>query len=249
MRLADKVAVVHGAGGAVGAAIARRFARDGATVFLAGRSAPRLEPLKSELGAAVAVVDAMDEAEVEAHTRHVVQTAGRIDIVINAMNPEPTQGVALIDLDAAAFSSPIHRWTLSQFLTSRSVARTMIDRKDGVILTLSASPARLAIPGTGGFGVACAAIEGLTRTLAAELGGHGIRVIGLRPQKMSDALGEAADLPMPMDQFKSFLEAMTLTGRLPTLNDVASAAVFAASDEGRGMSGSMINLTAGMDVG
>lgn len=96
------------------------------------------------------------------YTASTVDRAGRIDVVLNAIGFEPVQGVSLIDLDRDDFVAPIATWTTTQFLTSRAAARHMVERRSGVILTLSASPARLAIALTGGFGVACAAIEGLT---------------------------------------------------------------------------------------
>lgn len=110
------------------------------------------------------MVDALDEDAVERYTAEVANKAGRIDVVLNATGSGAVQGIPLIDLKREDFASPIATWTMTQFLTARAAAQ-----RSGVILTLSASPARLAIASTGGFGVACAAIEGLTRTLAAEL--------------------------------------------------------------------------------
>jgi 3-oxoacyl-[acyl-carrier protein] reductase len=116
-----------------------------------------------------------------------------------------------------------------------------------VILTLSASPARLAIAGTGGFGVACAAVEALTSTLAAELSLQGVRVVCMRPHRIGETLGEgAADLPMPPAEFRAFLEGMTLQKRLPSLADVAETAVFLASDRSTAMTAAVVNLTGGM---
>jgi NAD(P)-dependent dehydrogenase (short-subunit alcohol dehydrogenase family) len=114
--------------------------------------------------AEAATVDALDEGAVERHAAGVVQTTGRIDVVLNAIGFRVVQGVPLIDLDREDFVSPIATWTATQLLTARAAARHMVQRRSGVILTLSASPARLAIASTGGFGVACAAM------LAAELG-------------------------------------------------------------------------------
>jgi len=247
MLLQDKVAIVHGAAGAIGSAVARVFAREGARLFLAGRSLPAVQALADELAADAAQVDALSESEIEAHADHVISRTGRIDISLNAMNPYPVQGVPLTELTVEDFSAPFQQWIGSQFLTARSAARRMIPARSGVILTLSASPARLAVAGTGGFGVACAAAEGLTRVLAAELGPQGIRVVGLRPHRIDGTLGDGADLPMPMDEFRGFLEQLTLTGHLPSLDQVAESAAFAASDRGGAMTSTMLNLTCGMD--
>ena len=248
MLLNDKVAVVHGAGGAIGSAVARVFVREGARVFLAGRSLDRVQVLADELQCEAAQVDALSEEQVELHADQVISRAGRIDVSLNAMSPYPVQGTPLTGLSVDDFMAPLQRWVCSQFLTGRSAARRMIPARSGVILTLSASPARLAVAGTAGFGVACAAVEGLTRVLAAELGPQGVRVVGLRPHRVEGTLGEEADLPMPLAEFRAFLQSLTLTGRLPTLDQVAETAAFVASDRGGAITATMVNLSCGMDA-
>jgi 3-oxoacyl-[acyl-carrier protein] reductase len=253
MLLKDKVAVVYGAGGAIGGAVARTFAREGAKVFLSGRNLAPVEAVAQEIvaaggDAAAAKVDALDEAAVDRHAADVTREGGRIDVAFNAVGFKAVQGVALTDLKREDFVSPIATWTTTQFLTARAAARHMVQRRSGVILTLSASPARLAIASTGGFGVACAAIEGLSRVLAAELSPLGIRVVCLRPHRIGDTLGPEPDFPMGRDEFRSLLESMTLLKRLPTLADVANAAAFLVSDNAAAMSGTVANLTCGMSV-
>jgi 3-oxoacyl-[acyl-carrier protein] reductase len=170
MMLEGKVAVVHGAGGAVGTAVADA----------SRRSRPGVES-----------VHAMDETEVDAHAQAVVALAGRIDIAFNAVGVDAVQGVPLLELGYDDFLSPIIRWTRSQFITSRAAARHMVARGQGTVLTLSPSTA-LPPTGTGGFGVACAAIEQLTRSLAAELGPSGVRAVCLRIDRASEPLDEIA---------------------------------------------------------
>jgi NAD(P)-dependent dehydrogenase (short-subunit alcohol dehydrogenase family) len=253
MLLEGKVAVIHGAGGAIGGAVANTFAHEGAQVFLAGRNLAPVEAVAGKIvasggSAEAAHVDALDEDAVERHAAAVAKKAGRIDVVLNAAGFTAVQGVPLVDLSREDFASPIAIWTTTQFLTARAAARHMIRQRSGVILTLSASPARLAIASTGGFGVACAAIEGLSRTLAAELGPQGVRVVCLRPHRIGDTLGLDPDFPMAPDEFRSLIEDMTLLKRLPSLSDVANAAAFLASDKAGAISGSVANLTCGMSV-
>lgn len=107
-------------------------------------------------------------------------------------------GASLPTLHEIRIDAWVWRSRSSQFLTARAAARHMMKNRRGVILTLSASPARLAIAMTGGFGVACAAVEGLSRTLSAELGPHGVRVVCLRLHRIGETLGEA-DFPVPGD--------------------------------------------------
>jgi 3-oxoacyl-[acyl-carrier protein] reductase len=252
MPLDEKTAVIFGAGGAVGGAVARAFAREGARVFLSGRRLGPVEAVAREIAAAggsaeAARVDALDERAVDDHTADVVAKAGGLDICFNAIGVHAVQGTPLTELQLGDFSYPITTWTATQFLTARAAARHMIEKRTGVILTLTASPARLAIPLAGGFGVACLAIEGLTRTLAAELGPYGVRVVCLRPHRISDS-GLNADPRVAEDAFRRALEDMTLLKRLPTLAEVADTAAFLASDHAAAMTGAVANLTAGMSV-
>jgi NAD(P)-dependent dehydrogenase (short-subunit alcohol dehydrogenase family) len=140
--LQDKVCMIHGAGGAIGGAVARTFAREGARLFLSGRNLASADAVASEIVAAggraeAAQVDAFDERAVERHTAGVADKAGRIDAVLNAVGFKVVQGIPLIDLAPADFAAPIANWTTTQFLTARAAARHMVQKRSGVILTLS----------------------------------------------------------------------------------------------------------------
>jgi 3-oxoacyl-[acyl-carrier protein] reductase len=252
MLLKDKTAIIHGAGGAVGGAVAKAFGREGARVFLSGRQLGPVQAVAREIAAAggsaeAARVDALDEQAVQRHTDQVAEQAGGIDVCFNAVGFPAVQGTPLTELALSDFAFPIGTWPATQFLTARAAARHMVRAHKGVILTITASPARLAIALTGGFGVACAAIEGLSRTLAAELSPQGVRVVCLRAHRIADS-GLVADFPMDKDEFRRFLEGMTLLKRLPTLAEVANTAVFLASDHAAAMTGAVANLTCGMSV-
>ena len=253
MLLKNKTAVIFGAGGSVGGAVALAFAREGARLFLTGRSLRSVDETAKKVRATsqsveTAEVDALDEQGVERHAASVADRAGGIDVAFNAIGFDAVQGKPLVDLALTDFNFPISTWTSAQFLTARAAARHMVPKRSGVILTLSASPARLAIPLTGGFGVACAAIEGLSRTLAAELSPHGVRVICLRPHRIADTFAEPDFPDMKKGEFRSFLEGMTLLNRLPTLTEVANTAAFLASDHAASITGTVANLTCGMSV-
>jgi|Tabmets5t2r1_1033131.scaffolds.fasta_scaffold15547_3 3-oxoacyl-[acyl-carrier protein] reductase len=252
MLLRDKTAIIYGAGGAVGGAVAQAFGQQGARVFLSGRQLGPVQAVAREIAAdggsaEAAQVDALDEQAVQRHTDQVAEQAGGIDICFNAIGFPAVQGTPLTELALSDFAFPIGTWTSTQFLTARAAARHMVKAHKGVILTITASPARLAIALTGGFGVACAAIEGLSRTLAAELSPQGVRVVCLRAHRIADS-GLVADFPMGEDEFRRFLEGMTLLKRLPTLAEVANTAVFLASDHAAAMTGAVANLTCGMSV-
>ena len=259
MLLENKIAVIYGAGGAIGGAVARAFARDGATLFLTGRHRASIETVAREVVAAggsaeAAEVDAVDEQSVNRHLQSVIDTSGRLDISFNAVGIPNTEilGVPLVDLDVEQFLLPIAIYAKSYFMTARMAARRMVANRSGVIMTVTALHSRTGIPLVGGYGPAMAAKEALTRDLSAELAPHGIRVVGLRPQAMpetptiKDAFEPRARASgMTWEQWQEFLASKTHARRLMSLDELAQMAVFMASDRASGMTGTIVNLTMG----
>jgi NAD(P)-dependent dehydrogenase (short-subunit alcohol dehydrogenase family) len=256
MMLDDKVAVVYGAGGAIGGAVARAFAAEGARVFLTGRAPAGVEAVAADIGgsAAAAVVDAADERAVDDHLAAVVEEAGRIDISFNAIGVPDTDiiGVPLLDLDLDRFALPIATYTTSYFLTARLAARRMIPNKSGVIMTITSLPARTGTRLNGGYGPAHAAKDALTRDLSVELAPQGIRVVGLRPHGMPETRTmrdlfdtKAQALGMTWEQFRVYLAGMSHPRRVLALEETANMAAFLASDRASGMTGTTVNLTMG----
>ncbi len=259
MMLKDKVAVIYGAGGGIGGAVARAFAREGAKLFLTGRPLTPVEAVAMDIVAAggsaeAAEVDALDEQAVDKHLQSVIDKAGRVDISFNAIGIPDLKilGVPLVELDVEQFSLPITGYTTSYFLTARLAARRMIPNKSGVIMTVSALHSRTGIPFVGGYGPAQAAKEALTRNLSAELAPHGIRVVGLRPQAMLETRTiknayepRAKATGMTWEQWQQMLASRTHGRRLMTLEEMANVAAFMASDRASGMTGTIVNLTMG----
>lgn len=261
MLLNGKNAVVYGGGGAIGGAIARAFARQGARVFLAGRTQAKLEVVANDITAhegnvSVAVVDALDPKSVEAHADSVVATAGSIDIMCNAVGVVHVQGTPFADLALEDFLDPIVTYARTNFVTAKAVARHMTRQKRGVILMMSTNGSLAVGTGFMGFGVACSAVEGFTRKLAAEVGPSGVRVVCLRSNAIPEAtaIGShsatvfsavASRHGISIDELMRQNAAGTLLGRLPTLAEAASTACFFASDQAGAMTGVIANLTAG----
>lgn len=258
MILQGKAATIYGAGGAIGGAVARAFAAEGASVFLTGRSLASVETLAKEIvsaggSAEAAEVDALDEQAVDQHLQSVTDRTGRVDISFNAIGlPAPKVRVPLTELDAETFSLPIATYTRSYFLTARLAARRMLANRSGVIMTVTATPSRTGTALIGGGGPAMAAVEALTRNLSAELAPHGIRVVGLRPQAIPDTgrikesfEGYAKASGMSWEQFQGALAGRTHTGRLSGLAELANMAVFLASGKASGMTGTTVNLSMG----
>jgi NAD(P)-dependent dehydrogenase (short-subunit alcohol dehydrogenase family) len=256
--LKDKVAVIYGAGGGIGGAVARAFAREGARLFLTGRRLAPVEAVARDIVSAggfaeAAEVDALDEQAIDKHLQSVVAKAGRIDISFNAMGNSPTRylGASLVDMDLKQFSMPITSYTTSYFLTARLAARRMLRNRSGVIMTVTAPPARIGTP-NGGYGPSQAAKEALTRYLSKELAPQGIRVVGLSPHAMPETEtikeifeSRAGTAGLTWEQFAGYLAGMNHPNRFLTLVETANVAVFLASDKASGMMGTTVNATMG----
>jgi NAD(P)-dependent dehydrogenase (short-subunit alcohol dehydrogenase family) len=258
MLLQDKVAVIYGTGGAIASAVARAYASEGAKLFLTGRHLAPVEAVTKDIVAAggsaeAAEVDALDEQAVDRHLQSVTDKAGRVDISFNAIgSPNPKIRLPLTELDVEQFSLPIATHTTSYFLTARLAARRMVANRSGVIMTVTSTPSRTGTPLVGGGGPAMAAVEALTRGLSAELAPQGVRVVGLRPQGMPETgrIKESFGLyakasGMTWEQFQQLLASRTHTRRLSTLAELANVAVFMASDQASGMTGTVVNLSMG----
>jgi 3-oxoacyl-[acyl-carrier protein] reductase len=254
MLLENKNAIIYGGGGKVGGAVARVFAREGASVFLAGRTLKSLEAVAEEIrsagGAAeTAEVDALDEQAVDRYVDAVAQKAGGIDVSFNLISYADVQGTPLAEMPLEDFERPVMTAVRTQFLTSRAAARHMIRQGSGVILTFGGpggrDPIRDYTSGgfqvyLGGFQVALGAIDVLRRQLAVELGPHGIRVVTLQSGGVPETTRE--DWREAITQ--SFIDTSMLK-RVETLEDVGNVAAFAASDLARTMTATDINITCG----
>ena len=259
MMLQNTVGVIYGAGGGIGSAVARAFAREGARLFLAGRRRASVDAVVRDIvstggSAEAAEVDALDEPAIDCHLQSVIDEAGRVDLAFDAVGIANAGilGVPLLELDAAQFALPITTHAMSYFLIARLAARRMIAQKSGVIMTVTSLLSRTGAPLVGGYGPAMAAKEALTRNLSAELAPHGIRVVGLRPQAMpatrtiKDAFEPRAKATgMTWDQWQAFLATRTHPRRLMTVEEMANVAAFMASDFASGMTGTTVNLTMG----
>jgi NAD(P)-dependent dehydrogenase (short-subunit alcohol dehydrogenase family) len=258
--LEHKNAIIYGAAGGIGSGVARIFAREGATVFLAGRTRKTLEVVAEEIKAAggaaeVAEVNALDERAVDEHARAVAAQAGGIDVSFNLITRGDLQGTPLVDMAPADFTRAVTTGLLANFLTARAAARHMIPRGSGVILSLTSGSARGTMPLMGNTGPADAATETFLRYLAAEVGPHGVRVVGLHTAAVSGTLtrekiaavsgGDGVD---PADVERA-IAAMAMLRRAPQLADVAETAAFLASDRAAGITSSITNVTCGLVAG
>lgn len=258
MLLENKNAVVYGAGGAIGAAVAGAFAREGARVFLAGRTRATLDKVASEISALGGIaevdeVDALDEGKVEEHAAAITRKVGGLDICFNGISHGDVHGSPLLEMPLEDFARPIITAVRSQFLTSRAAARHMATRRSGVIMTITATTARQSIPEVGGTGVAFDAVESLCRQWACELGPLGIRVVWLQTTGIPEALHDPGGVgpaygtthPMSSGELVAWMRDKTMLRRLTTLADVGKMAALIASDRAAAMTAAGMNITCG----
>ena len=247
MLLENKVAVIYGAGGPIGGAVARGFAREGARVYLAGRTKEKLDKVADEIRshdgvAETAVVDALDERAVDTYVAAVVEQAGRLDISFNLISYGDVQQ-PLTQLSVDDFARPITTAIRTHFLTTRAAARHMLGRGSGVILAFGGSGPHT-LPGLGGFKIALDALEGMRRQWACELGPHGIRVVTLKTGGVPESLPDT--IPGPeREEITASIERASLLNRAATLDDVGNVAAFVASDLARTMTAADINISCG----
>jgi NAD(P)-dependent dehydrogenase (short-subunit alcohol dehydrogenase family) len=263
MLLDQKVAVIFGAGGAIGRAVADEFAREGATLFLSGRTLSSVEQTAAALpkttgSAQVAQVDALDEQAIHQYLERVGQQAGGVDIVFNAVGLQPAHigmGTPAIALEYEQFLLAFTAHAGSQFLTSRAAARVMLPRRSGVIFFLGSPTGRVPFPGTAGIAASNTAMEGLARTFAVELGPVGIQVIYAKvgpfpetrgPQQAVQLISNA--MGMAPEMLGQAVIQASLLKRTPTLKEAAEAMAFLASHNASAMTGVIANITAGQYV-
>lgn len=257
--LEGKRAIVFGAGGTVGSAVAKEFAAEGAEVFLSGRAKANVESVAKQITAAggkahAAIVDALDDRAVDDYVDGIAKQAGQIDIEFNAVGPrfsDLATGRHAIDLTLAEFMGPVTTITKSQFNTARSVGRHMAKQRAGVIIFVTGSPARGHVEGATALGAAFGAIETVMENMAFELGPHGVRVVCLRTTANVDShqiqqlIETATAAGAPRDQVIAGIGNLNFKKVPATLSDTAKLAALLASDRVRMITGTVVNSTAG----
>jgi 3-hydroxybutyrate dehydrogenase len=261
MLLKNKVALITGSGRGIGRAIARRFAKEGASVFLTARTEGELAATAAEInsnapaqGSQAAAFVAADLTR-EADCTRVVTAArdqfGRIDILVNnAGHYGPV--VPVEEYPLAAFDNVLAVHLRAAFVLSKLVLPEMYERASGVILNISSLSAKSAFGWGSAYAAAKAGILGLTRVTAAEGARKGVRVNALCPGPvtetiMSKELGVTLARRLgvsPEEQLAGFLNTL-LQGRSQTADEIARAALFLCSEQSSAMTGQSVNVDGG----
>lgn len=261
MSLKSKSVVVFGGSGAIGSAVARSFAREGAHVHLGARTRGRLEEVADGIRATgghadTFIVDVLDGQATADEVRRLAANAGGIDVVVNATSFPHVQGKEIDELSLAEFRQGTDPVITSLFNISKAVAANMGGERAGAFITVVAPGARMALPGHLGHIVACAGTEAFSKALASELGPRNIRVVCVRSHAIPDAVAagsytgelfapKARALGLTVEEWLGGAAQGTMLKRLPTLSQVAETIVFLASEHAGAMTAAVVNMTAG----
>jgi NAD(P)-dependent dehydrogenase (short-subunit alcohol dehydrogenase family) len=253
--LQNRTAIVWGGAGSIGTAAARRLVEEGATVYLAGRTEDTLKEAAAATGVArYGVVDVLDEEAVTAFVARVVAETGRLDVSFNVAARGDVQGAPLLQMPTEDFVKPVVQGITGSFHTARAAARQMVEQGSGVVLELDSASGRGSGPMMGGTGAADGAKDALVRDLAQEVGPSGVRVVGIWTAGLTDSLtaeklGAVLGAPVSQEMVDGIitnLDSMRMTKKSPVTTQIAATAAFLASDGAAGITGTWINVTAGM---
>ena len=257
MMLQGKNAIIYGAGGSLGSAVAEALAGAGAKLFLTGHNRSSVQITADKIlasggNAEVEVGDAMNENAIGNHLDRVLQKSGTLDISFNAIGTDIVQNIPLTEMSVDDFLKPLTFSMRTQFLTATAAAKRMMQQGSGVILCLTATPGGIGYPYTGGFGPACCAIESFVRNLASEIGIYGARAVNIRSggspdsKVFKDAINNHSEV---MKTVIGKMEADTMLKKLPLMADIANVAVFLSSEMAGKITGVTVDVTCGTTSG
>ena len=256
MRFPGKVAIITGSGTGIGRDMAIAFAREGAHVTLAARRAELLEEtasLAEKTGAPrplVVPTDITQEDQVDAMVERTVERFGGVDFMIN--------NAAFPGTDLYVWEQTLENWNqtvatnlTSQFLVSRACLKHMMPKRSGVILTFSSTAALGPYPRKSHYTASKSAIFGFTRTLAMEVGEHGIRANCIVPGAVKTELLEryweriASERGVDPQVVADEMGQRAALGRAVEPNEITKTVMFLCSDAASGITGQMLRVCAG----
>jgi 3-oxoacyl-[acyl-carrier protein] reductase len=240
--LTGKTALVTGASGGIGGAIAKSLHGQGAKVVLSGTRAEALEAVRAELGANafIAPANLSDIASVEALTKSAEEAAGSsIDILVN--NAGITKDNLFMRMKDDEWDQVIAVNLTAAFRLSRAVLRGMMKKRWGRIIQITSVVGATGNPGQGNYAAAKAGLVGMTKSLAAEVASRNITVNAVAPGFIQTAMTDVLT-----DQQKELIAARIPAGRMGLPDEIAAAVTYLASQEAAYVTGETIHINGGM---
>jgi 3-oxoacyl-[acyl-carrier protein] reductase len=239
--LSNQTALVTGASGGIGGAIARALHAQGARVMVAGTRRHALDTLADELGegAHIGLADFADPAAADRLVKEAETAMGRIDILVN--NAGVTRDALALRMDDESWRAVIEVNLTAAFRLTRAVLPGMIRRRSGRVIGVTSVVAITGNPGQANYAAAKAAMIGMSKSIAAEIAGRGITVNCIAPGAITTAMTEK----LTAERRARLLGAIP-AGRFGAPDDVAAAAVFLASAEAAYITGQTLHVNGGM---
>jgi len=239
-----KIALVTGASQGIGEAIARRFASEGAVTLCAARRADRLATLVSSIEASggkarVVPLDVADAESIASAMKHIVETEGRVDILVN--NAGITEDNLILRMTKESWDRVLNTNLTGAFLLSQAVIRTMIRHRYGRIINVTSVVGLMGNAGQANYAAAKAALVGLTKSLAREVGSRRVTVNAIAPGYIATSMTEKMT-----DSAKETLATQIPLQRLGSPDDIAAAAAYLASDDASYVTGHVLNVSGGL---
>lgn len=243
-RLDGKIALVTGASGGIGRAIAARLGAEGACVACFGTNVERLQASADAVRAAgrdawIYPVDSKDPEAIQAAVAEVEKQRGRIDILVN--NAGITRDGLLIRMSTADWDEVMTVNLRAAFLFTKAVARLMMKQRSGSIVNISSIIGLIGNPGQANYAASKAGLIAFTKSIAKELASRGIRANAIAPGFITTPMTEKLN----EDLQKKMLEMIPL-GRYGSPEDVAAAVAFLASDDAAYITGQVLQVCGGM---
>ncbi len=259
MELREKVALITGGGQGIGKAIALAYAREGADVVVAGRSREKVEAVVrqiSEVGRRALAVpaDVSKRNDVELMVSQTLERFGKIDILVNNVGIAGPNA-AVVEMKEDEWDEVMAVNLKGPMLCSQAVLRHMIPRKSGRIINMSSIGGIRGYPRRSPYGVSKSGINAFTQALAIEVGPHNIYVNSICPGPvLGDRLAmiferQAKATGVSPEEIEQGIRKKSPLGKIVSEQEVAELAVFLASDRSSGITGEIINITAGSEIG
>ncbi len=239
--LGGKTALVTGASGGIGGAVARALHAQGATVALSGTRTAPLEALAGEFGDRVHVLpcDLSDAAAVEELPKRAAEAMGGVDILVN--NAGITRDQLFMRMSDADWDTVLAVNLTSTMRLARGVLRGMMKARRGRIVNISSIVGVTGNPGQANYAASKAGVIGMSKSLAAEVATRGITVNCVAPGFIATAMTEALN-----DEQKARINAQIPAGRMGSAEEIAAAVVYLASDEAAYVTGQTLHVNGGM---
>ncbi|MFY9979219.1 MAG: 3-oxoacyl-[acyl-carrier-protein] reductase [Candidatus Sulfotelmatobacter sp.] len=247
MSLAGHVAFITGASQGIGRACALKLAAKGASVAIAARNQEKLNELASEIGlsggkAVAYPLDVTDEEQIKSAVKAAIAQFGKIDILVN--NAGITRDQLIMRMKRADWDAVLQTNLTSAYLCTQAVTSSMLKQRWGRIINISSVFGEMGQAGQANYSASKAGLIGLTMAVARELGSRNITCNAVAPGFIETAMTEVLG-----EDFKQNAAKQIPLGRVGTVDDVAHAVAFLASDEASYITGHVLNVNGGMLMG